>query len=163
MSKWKSNFPFILIVLFLIISFAFLYYISQNQNSLIPYKQPPLVNFRKNNLTSYNLNLTQSTSFAMNFTAISVANKTFSMPLSCYLYIYQNETGWNFSDVDQSVFSYILEPDLIVLEPFGEDSFYLSIEFSRDAQPGRYQFSVKAGNSEETHSVGTSFNINIIE
>lgn len=163
MSKWKSKIPFILIVLFLIIFFSLIYFFNQNQNSDIPYKQPSLVNFRQENFTSYDLNLAKNSKFEMNVTAISLANQTFSIPFSVSLDIFQNETDWSFIELDQSIFIYTVEPDLIVLEPFGEDTFYVSIEFVEDVPLGRYQFDLDAGNRDFTHSYGTTLNIHIVD
>jgi hypothetical protein len=128
----------------------------------IPLKAFPLIHFERDYLTPNYINLTQSSIFSLNLTIYSSSDKELSIPLSFTLYIVRNGTDGEELNPEEIGFEYNLDPNLLILEPYGSNSSLIIVDLHEDAPVGEYQFYVHTGNSEETHVGGTSFFLHVI-
>jgi hypothetical protein len=111
-------------------------------------------------LTSRDVNLTENTEFTLNLTITSYADKQLVIPLSLELYSIFRD-GIQDTKPEVSGFDYWFEPSSIVIEPFGNNSTLLTVEFSVDADTVEYDFRILFGNSDEHHVGGTALRVDV--
>jgi hypothetical protein len=112
--------------------------------------------------SSWQANVTQGESLQINLTLISFLNETATFAPKIQLAGYGN-AEWDPSKDSTKVYNATFTQERLVLKPFGNATITLAMNFSQDAQLGRYLFDVSfSSNLDSSSVVGASDGLTVM-
>ena len=158
MIKWRSNFSFIVVSLFLVFSFVFVIYFYDIAQ--FPDRFSPLISFEKEYLSSRDFNLTFCNAIVLNLTVSSIADEVLVVPFSLDLV---SVFHGSIQEVDPDFigFDYIFEPSTVIVGSGGSNSTLLTVEFFDVGDVVRFDFMVVPGGSDIHHVGGLGLSVSV--